>query len=147
MDWLDLLAVQGTLKSLLQHHSSKPSILRHSAFFIVQLSHPYMITGKTIAFSSKSRPYSLQEAGWKWIAPPESEGKRVPDGETSFIFRPTSRVYDRWLSWLHFQMTNLLSRTSTYWSIWEKALQSLTNVFNLQIKVHNLEFGHPPGRH
>ena len=52
MDWLDLLAVQGTLKSLLQHHSSKPSILRHSAFFIVQLSHPYMTTGKTIALTS-----------------------------------------------------------------------------------------------
>ena len=50
MDWLDLLAVQGTLKSLLQHHSSKASILWHSAFFIVQLSHPYMTTGKTIAW-------------------------------------------------------------------------------------------------
>ena len=49
MDWLDLLAVQGTLKSLLQHHSSKASILRCSAFFIVQLSHPYMTIGKTIA--------------------------------------------------------------------------------------------------
>ena len=49
MDWLDLLAVQGTLKSLLQHHSSKASILRHSAFFIVQLSPSYMTTGKTIA--------------------------------------------------------------------------------------------------
>ena len=49
MDWLDLLAVQGTLKSLLQHHSSKASILQRSAFFIVQLSHPYMTTGKTIA--------------------------------------------------------------------------------------------------
>jgi len=49
MDWLDLLAVQGTLKSLLQHHSSKLSILWHSAFFIVQLSHPYLTTGKTIA--------------------------------------------------------------------------------------------------
>ena len=49
MDWLDLLAVQGTLKSLLQHHSSKASILWHSAFFTVQLSHPYMTTGKTIA--------------------------------------------------------------------------------------------------
>ena len=48
MDWLDLLAVQGTLKSLLQHHSSKASILQHSAFFTVQLSHPYMTTGKTI---------------------------------------------------------------------------------------------------
>ena len=51
MDWLDLLAVQGTLKSLLQHHSSKTSILRCSAFFIVQLSHPYMTTGKTIALT------------------------------------------------------------------------------------------------
>ena len=52
MDWLDLLAVQGTLKSLLQHHSSKASILWCSAFFTVQLSHPYMTTGKTIAFST-----------------------------------------------------------------------------------------------
>ena len=49
MDWMDLLAVQGTLKSLLQHHSSKASILQHSAFFMVQLSHPYMTTRKTIA--------------------------------------------------------------------------------------------------
>ena len=51
MDWLDLLAVQGTLKSLLQHHSSKASILQCSAFFIVQFSHPYMTTGKTIALT------------------------------------------------------------------------------------------------
>ena len=51
MDWLDLLAVQGTLKSLLQHHSSKASILQPSVFFMVQLSHPYMTTGKTIALT------------------------------------------------------------------------------------------------
>ena len=51
MDWLDLFAVQGTLKSLLQHHSSKASIVRRSAFFIVQLSHPYMTTGETTAFT------------------------------------------------------------------------------------------------
>ena len=51
MDWLNLLVVQGTLKSLLQYHSSKASILRHSAFFTVQLSHPYMTTGKTIALT------------------------------------------------------------------------------------------------
>ena len=51
MDWLDLLAVQGTLRSLIQHHSSKASILQCSAFFIVQLSHPYMTTGKTIALT------------------------------------------------------------------------------------------------
>src|SRR5574341_1367992 len=56
MDWLDLLAVQGTLKSLLQHHSSKASILLRSAFFTVQLSHPYMTTGKTIAL-----------AGWTFV--------------------------------------------------------------------------------
>ena len=51
IDWLDVLAVQGTLKSLLQHHSSKASILQRSAFFIVQLSHPYLTTGKTIALT------------------------------------------------------------------------------------------------
>ena len=54
MDWLDLLAVQGTLKSLLQQHSSKASILRRSAFFPVQLSHPYMTTGKTIALTRRT---------------------------------------------------------------------------------------------
>ena len=54
MDWLDLLAVQGTLKSLLQHHTSKASILRHSAFFIVQLSHLYMTTRKTIALTRQT---------------------------------------------------------------------------------------------
>ena len=54
MDWLDLLAVQGTLKSFLQHHSSKVSILRRSAFFTVQLSHPYMTTGKIIALTRRT---------------------------------------------------------------------------------------------
>ena len=54
MDWLELLAVQGTLKSVLQHHSSKASILRRSAFFTVQLSHPYMTTGKTIALTRRT---------------------------------------------------------------------------------------------
>ena len=58
MDWLDLLAVQGTLKSLLQHHSAKASILRHSAFFTVQLSHPYRTTGKTIALKKYRRVIS-----------------------------------------------------------------------------------------
>ena len=60
MDWLDLLAVQRTLKGLLQHHSSKASILWHSAFFTVQLSHPYMTTGKTIAFVG----FSIYYLGW-----------------------------------------------------------------------------------
>ena len=54
MDWLDLLAVQGTLKSLLQHRSSKASILQHSAFFTIQLSHPYVTTGKTIALTRQT---------------------------------------------------------------------------------------------
>ena len=54
MDWLDLLAVQGTLKSLLQHHNWKASILQHSDFFIVQLSHPYMTTGKTVALTRQT---------------------------------------------------------------------------------------------
>ena len=59
MDWLDVLAVQGTLKRLLQHHSSKASILRHSAFCIVQLSHPYMSPGKTKALTRRTWPYCL----------------------------------------------------------------------------------------
>ena len=54
MDWLDVLAVQGTLKSLLQHHNTKASIFQHSAFFTVQLSHPYMTTGKTIALTRQT---------------------------------------------------------------------------------------------
>ena len=54
MDWFDLLAVQGTLKSLFQHHNSKTSILQHSAFFMAQLSHPYMTTGKTIALTRQT---------------------------------------------------------------------------------------------
>ena len=54
IDWFDLLAVQGTLKSLLQHHNLKASVLYHSAFFMVQLSHPYMATGKTIALTRRT---------------------------------------------------------------------------------------------
>ena len=61
MDWLDLLAVQGILKSLLQHHSSKASILPRSAFFIVQLSHPYMTTGKTIALTRQTFVGKVQQ--------------------------------------------------------------------------------------
>ena len=71
-DWLDLLVVQGTLKSLLQHHSSKPSIFRRSAFFTVQLSHPYMTTGKTIALTR-----------WTFV------GKIM-----SLLFNMLSRLYD-----------------------------------------------------
>ena len=74
MNWLDLLAVQGTLKSLLQHHSSKASILQHSAFFIIQLSHPYMTTGKTIAlirWAFVGKVMSLLFIccrGWSWLS-------------------------------------------------------------------------------
>ena len=65
MDWLDLLAVQGTLKSLLQHHSSKASILQCSTFFIVQLSHPYMTTGKTIALTRQTFLGKVMSLHWK----------------------------------------------------------------------------------
>ena len=74
MDWLDLLTVQGTLKSLLQHHSSKASILQHSAFFVVQLSHPYTTTGKTIALTRQTFVGKVVQClcflicclGWSW---------------------------------------------------------------------------------
>ena len=77
MGWLDLLAVQGTLKSLLQHHSSKASILQHSPFFIVQLSHPYMTTRKTIALTR-----------WTFV------GKVM-----SLLFNMLSRLVIAFLSW------------------------------------------------
>ena len=71
MDCLDILAVQGTLKSLLQHHNSKASILQHSAFFIVQLSHPCMTTGKTIALTRQTFVrlcFSTCCLGWSWLS-------------------------------------------------------------------------------
>ena len=84
MDWLDLLAVQGTLKRLLQHHSSKASIFRHSAFFIVQLSHPYMTTGKTIALTRwtfvdriRLRKINKEWLCWDFIKLPTSPGSPV----------------------------------------------------------------------
>ena len=67
MDWLDLLAVQGTLKSLLQHHSSKVSILQHSAFFIVQLSHPYMTTGKTLALTRRTFVGKVKISAFQYV--------------------------------------------------------------------------------
>uniref|UniRef100_A0AC11DCE5 Uncharacterized protein n=1 Tax=Ovis aries TaxID=9940 RepID=A0AC11DCE5_SHEEP len=68
MDWLDLLAVQGTLKSLLQHHTSKASILRCSAFFTVQLSHPYMTTGKTIALTRWTLVGKVMSLLWNMLS-------------------------------------------------------------------------------
>uniref|UniRef100_A0AC11ELE4 Uncharacterized protein n=1 Tax=Ovis aries TaxID=9940 RepID=A0AC11ELE4_SHEEP len=67
MDWLDLLAVQGTLKTLLQHHSSKASILQRPAFFIVQLSHPYMTTGRTIALTRWTLVDKGEVFGSSWL--------------------------------------------------------------------------------
>ena len=81
MDWLDLLAVQGTLKSHLQHHSSKASILRRSAFFTVQLSHPYMTTGKTIALTREifvGKVMSLLG----WVVPTKRHAHSEPVNET-----------------------------------------------------------------
>ena len=68
MDWLDLLAVQGTLKSLLQHHSSNASTLRRSAFFTVQLSHPYMTTGKTIALTRRTFVSKVMSLLWNMLS-------------------------------------------------------------------------------
>ena len=89
MDWLDLLAVQGTLKRLLQHHSSKASILWHSAFFTAQLSHPYMTTGKTIALTR-----------WTFI------GKVMSLPRLVIIFLPRSKHL--LISWLRSSSTVIL---------------------------------------
>ena len=81
MDWLDLLAVQGTLKSLLQHHSSKASFLLHSALFIVQLSHPYMTTGKTIAWTIWCKSKKQKSPGNKLL-------------HSSFVHSPSPLNFD-----------------------------------------------------
>ena len=77
MDWLDLLAVQGTLKSLLQHHSSKASVLQRSAFFIVQLSHPYMPTGKTIALTRQTLKW-ISHSLFQGIFPTQGSNPGLP---------------------------------------------------------------------
>ena len=99
MDWLDLLAVQGTLKSLLQHHSSKASILQHSAFFIVQISYPYMTTGETIALTK-----------WTFV------GKVM-----SLLFNRLPRLVNKNLGIPLFQIMNVLYKA--------KQLQGLLIVF------------------
>ena len=92
MDWLDLLAVQGTLKSLLQHHSSKASILRRSAFFIVQLSLPYMTTGKTITLTRWTLEKLIQGISILWLSYSEfiisqaRQAERMSDGLICFRF-------------------------------------------------------------
>ena len=86
MDWLDLLAVQGTLKSLIQHHSSKLSILQRSAFFIVQLSHPYMTTGKTIALTRRT-----------FVGKVMSLLFNMPSGLVTAFFRRSKCILISWL--------------------------------------------------
>ena len=95
IDWLDLLAVQGRLKSLLQHHSSKSSILRHSAFFVVQLSHPYMITGKTLAMTiQKAIPLTMLLGHSHW---PLFNGESLPPATLlHFYFLQASPVPSKW---------------------------------------------------
>ena len=99
MDWLDLLAVQGTLKSLLQHHSSKASILQHSAFFIVQLSHLYLTTGKTIAltiWTFVGEVISLLLYMLSWLAP-TPQFKSINSSALSFLPSPTlTSIHDYW---------------------------------------------------
>ena len=89
MDWLDLLAVQGTLKSLLQRHSSKASILRHSAFFIVQRSHPYMTTGETIALTIWSFVSKVMSLLFNMLSTLASlvaqRGKRLPVVQETWV--------------------------------------------------------------
>ena len=88
MDWLDLLAVQGTLKSLLQHHSLKASILQHSSFFTVQLSHPYMTTGKTITLTRRTfvgKVHSEGDQPWDFF------GRNDAKAETPVLWPPHAK--------------------------------------------------------
>ena len=95
MDWLDLLAVQGTLKSLLQHHSSKASILWHSVFFTVQLSHPYMTTGKTIACST----FKVRRAGREEIPLIQGKEQQLHFAGAAMKRYPVSKVRETQIRW------------------------------------------------
>ena len=93
MDWLDLLAVQGTLKSLLQHHSSKASVLRHSAFFTVQLSHPYMTTGKTIALTISGQLIMRKNSERQQTTVASSVSLQVSSKDIKFVDTPSSHLF------------------------------------------------------
>ena len=96
MDWLDLLAVQGTLKSLLQHYSSKASILRHSAFFIVQLSHPYMTTIKSIALTAAAAAAKSLQSCLTLCNPIDGSppGSAIPGTRKTFVGKVMSLVFN-----------------------------------------------------
>ena len=101
IDWLDLLAVQGTLKSLLQHHSSKSSILQRSAFFIVHLSHPYMTTGKTIALTRRTFVSKVMSQLWNMLS------------RLVIIFLPRSKYL--LISWLQSTSAVILEPPNKMW--------------------------------
>ena len=97
MDWLDLLAVQGTLKSLLQHHSSKASILRPSALFIVQLSHPYMTAGKAIALTRQMHLNMFYLSQWLLTAPPTQSSSLEKSQVEPIISQALLRIRTQWV--------------------------------------------------
>ena len=108
MDWLDLLAVQGTLKSLLQHHSSKASILQCSAFFTVQLSHPYMTTGKTIALTR----WTLAAFNFCSLRGHSVRLQGKPFNITVIqVYAPTSNAEEAEVEWFYEDLQNLLEVT------------------------------------
>ena len=126
MDWLDLLVVQGALKSLLQHHSSKTSILWHSGFFIVQLSHPYMTTGKTIALTRQTFVGKVMSLLFNMLS------RLVPYGRK---WRRTKKSLDEsergeWKSWLkaqHSENEIMASGPTTSWEIDGKTVETVSD--------------------
>jgi len=124
MHWLDLLAVQGTLKTLLQHHSSKASILHHSAFFMVQLSHPYMTTGKTIALTRQTFVDKVMSLLFNMLS------------RLAITFLPRSKRL--LISWLHSPSAVIQLRIKCYLLLfsWEVMSNSLWS--------HGLQHARPP---
>ena len=104
MDWLDLLAVQGTLNSLFEHHSSKASILRFSVFFTVQLSHPYMITGKTITLTRQTFVQEVFLSLCRQLSPAEAAVCQASKGKNEMIFHghPDLSLINEIMKYLYF---------------------------------------------
>ena len=119
MDWFDRLAVQGTIKSLLQHHSSKASILRHSAFFTVQLSHPYMTTRKTLAWTRRTFVGKVMSLLFKMLS------------RLVITFLPRSKHH--LISWLQSPSAAILEPPKI-------KSATVSTVFSIYLPCHNLFF-------
>ena len=144
MDWLDFLAVQETLKSLLQHHSSKASILRHSAFFIVQLSHPYMTTGYTCIYKTIQNIFEFKKnytalKGNNWLVIPEC---LRPTSPSAFLVWMRPRLVKAFLPKTTSSQGHVMSLVMSWsWADWGPTHHIFSTLYSILLATSNKEYG------